>query len=61
MEVDEDTDLSEYTFDYSLTVPIPVTATNGLLHDDGKTVSRSYSLDRIVNNTIEMTVTYEKP
>ncbi|MCP4231879.1 MAG: hypothetical protein GY771_17255 [bacterium] len=61
MTVDEETDLSAYTFNYTLTLPTPVVETNGTIQADGQTVKWTFPLGDLVNNTTTMTVTYEKP
>jgi hypothetical protein len=61
MAVEEDTDLSAYTFNYVLTLPTPVIETNGTVQADGQTVKWTFPLGELVNNTTTMTVSYEKP
>lgn len=61
MTVEEDTDLSAYSFNYTLTLPASVIETNGTLAADGQTVTWTFPLTDLINQTTTMTVTYEKP
>jgi hypothetical protein len=61
MDVEEDTDLSAYSFNYTLTLPASVIETNGTVAADGQTVTWTFPLADLVNKTTTMTVTYEKP
>lgn len=61
MEVEDPSQLSDYKFTYSLTCPGAVTETNGTLAADGNTVTWEYPLPDLINNTVEMSATYEKP
>jgi len=61
MTVEEDTDLSAYSFNYTLTLPASVLETNGTIAADGQTVTWTFPLTDLINKTTTMTVTYEKP
>jgi hypothetical protein len=61
MEVEDTSMLDSYGFTYKLVCPGDVTETNGTLSGDGRTVAWSYTLPELINNTVEMTATYEKP
>ncbi len=61
MTVEEDTDLSAYSFNYTLTLPGSVIETNGTVAADGQTVTWTFPLSDLINKTTTMTVTYEKP
>ncbi len=61
MTVEEDTDLSAYSFNYTLTLPASVIETNGTVAADGQTVTWTFPLSDLINKTTTMTVTYEKP
>jgi hypothetical protein len=60
MEVDDPSQLSDYKFTYSLTCPGAVIDTNGI-EGEGNTVTWEYPLPDLINNTVEMNATYEKP
>jgi len=60
MEVDDPSQLSDYKFTYSLTCPGAIIDTNGT-EGAGNTVTWEYPLPELINNPIEMNVTYEKP
>jgi hypothetical protein len=63
MDVDDPSQLSDYKFTYSLTCPGAVidTDADGTIGADGNTVTWEYPLPDLINNTVEMNVTYEKP
>jgi|GEM_PF-665409 len=61
MDVEDTSTLDAYGFDYKLVCPGNVTETNGNLSVDGLTVYWSYTLPELINNPVDMTVTYKKP
>jgi hypothetical protein len=61
MDVEDTSGLTDYKFTYSLTCPGAVTDHNGTLAADGNTVTWEYPLPDLINNTVEMNATYEKP
>lgn len=61
MDVEDTSMLDSYGFAYKLVCPGDVTETNGTLSGDGRTVTWYYALPELINNTVEMTATYEKP
>ncbi len=61
MDVEDTSMLDSYRFTYKLVCPGDVTETNGTLSGDGRTVAWLYTLPELINDTVEMTATYEKP
>jgi hypothetical protein len=61
MDVEDTSMLDSYGFAYKLVCPGDVTETNGSLSGDGRNVTWYYTLPELINNTVEMTATYEKP
>jgi hypothetical protein len=61
MDVEDTSMLDSYKFTYKLVCPGDITETNGTLSSDGRTVAWSYALPELINNAVDMTVTYEKP
>lgn len=61
MDVEDTSMLDSYKFTYKLVCPADVTETNGTLSGDGRTVAWLYTLPELINDTVEMTATYEKP
>ncbi|UCE27049.1 MAG: hypothetical protein JSW52_11980 [Candidatus Coatesbacteria bacterium] len=61
MDVEDTSGLTDYKFTYSLACPGAVTDTNGIVGADGYTVTWEYPLPDLINNTVEMNATYEKP
>lgn len=61
MDVEDTSGLTDYKFTYSLTCPGNVIETNGTVAADGKTVTWEYPLPDLINKTVEMTASYEKP
>ena len=57
MEVDDPSQLSSYTFTYTLNAPGEIVETNGKA--TGNTVKWEYSLDKLINTDTEMTATYK--
>jgi hypothetical protein len=57
MEVEDPSSLSDYKFTYKLTAPGEVKETNGTA--EGNVVTWEYSLDKLINNDVEMTASYQ--
>jgi hypothetical protein len=57
MEVEDPSSLSEYKFTYKLTAPGEVKETNGTA--EGNVVTWEYSLDKLINEDVEMTASYQ--
>jgi hypothetical protein len=56
MEVEDPEQLSSYEFNYTLNCPGEIVETNGTV--EGNTITWKYTLDKLINNDIEMTATY---
>jgi hypothetical protein len=63
MDVEDTSGLTDYKFTYSLTCPGAVidTDADGTVGADGNTVTWEYPLPELINDTVEMSATYEKP
>jgi hypothetical protein len=57
MEVEDPSSLSDYKFTYKFTAPGEVKETNGTA--EGNVVTWEYTLDKLINNDIEMTASYQ--
>jgi hypothetical protein len=58
MDVEDPSSLSEYKFTYKLNAPGPIKETNGTA--EGNVVTWEYTLDKLINNDVEMTASYEQ-
>lgn len=57
MEVEDPSSLSDYKFTYKFTAPGALKETNGTA--EGNVVTWEYTLDKLINEDIEMTASYE--
>jgi len=57
MEVEDPSQLSSYEFNYTLNCPGEIVETNGTVA--GNTITWKHTLDKLINNDIEMTATYK--
>jgi len=57
MEVEDPSSLADYKFTYKLTAPGEIKETNGTA--EGNVVTWEYSLDKLINNDIELTASYQ--